>query len=300
MNVAMVCFPGLGGSGIVGTELGLLLARAGHQVHYVCAERPRRLPEGWPNTTFHPVIAPAHPLAAGGYPLVLATALAEVVRQESIDVIHAHYAVPHAVSGWMARELVGGGVRLVTTLHGTDVTELAVDGALRGLLRHVVAASDAVSTPSAFLRDAALAALGLERPIEVIPNFVDPVVFERSHHGDALRKDLGGGRKVLMHISNFRPVKRVRDVVRVFAKVRERVPSVLVMVGDGPERGAAEEEARSLGVSADVRFLGKIDVVAPLLASADLYVFPSESESFGLSALEALASGVPVIGARVG
>jgi L-malate glycosyltransferase len=305
VKVGITCYPTYGGSGAVATELGIALAGRGHEVHFISYEHPFRLPHFLPRVYFHEVSIGNYPLFEyPPYDLALAVRMHDVVLSQGLDLLHVHYAIPHATSAWIAKEMLkeqGRPLPVVTTLHGTDITIVGQDHSYQAITRFSIERSDRITAVSQWLKDETIKAFGCSNErIEVIPNFVDPVAFERSHHGDALRQDLGGGRKVLMHISNFRPVKRVRDVVRVFAKVRDRVPSVLVMVGDGPERGAAEEEARSLGVSADVRFLGKIDVVAPLLASADLYVFPSESESFGLSALEALASGVPVVGARVG
>ncbi len=305
MKVGITCYPTYGGSGAVATELGIALAARGHEVHFISYEHPFRLPHFLPRVYFHEVSIGNYPLFEyPPYDLALAVRMHDVALSQGLDLLHVHYAIPHATSAWIAKEMLaeqGRPLPVVTTLHGTDITIVGQDHSYQAITRFSIERSDRITSVSQWLKDETIKAFGCSNSrIEVIPNFVDPTVFERSRHGDALRHDLGGGRKVLMHISNFRPVKRVRDVVRVFAKVRERIPSVLVMVGDGPERGAAEEEARTLGVSADVRFLGKIDVVAPLLASADVYVFPSESESFGLSALEALASGVPVVGARVG
>jgi N-acetyl-alpha-D-glucosaminyl L-malate synthase BshA len=238
------------------------------------------------------------------YDLALAVRMHDVVLSHGLDLLHVHYAIPHATSAWIAKEMLreqGRPLPVVTTLHGTDITIVGQDSSYQAITRFSIERSDRITSVSQWLKDETIRAFGCNgMRVDVIPNFVDPQVFDRTKWGNGLRHELGGGRKILMHISNFRPVKRVRDVVRIFARVREQVPSVLVMVGDGPDRNAAEEEARVHGVSADVRFLGKLDAVAPLLAAADVYVFPSESESFGLSALEALASGVPVVAARVG
>jgi N-acetyl-alpha-D-glucosaminyl L-malate synthase BshA len=289
----------------VATELGIALAARGHEVHFITYEHPFRLPHFLPRVTFHEVNIGRYPLFEyPPYDLALAVRMHDVVLSQGLDLLHVHYAIPHATSAWIAKEMLatqGRKLPVVTTLHGTDITIVGQDHSYHSITRFSIERSDRITSVSQWLKDETVKAFGCENcRVEVIPNFVDPVAFERSHHGDALRKELGGGRPVLMHISNFRPVKRVRDVVRVFAKVRAQRPCTLVMVGDGPERSGAEEEARELGVAADVRFLGRIDDVAPLLAAADLYLFPSESESFGLSALEALASGVPVVAARVG
>lgn len=305
MKVGITCYPTYGGSGAVATELGIALAARGHEVHFISYEHPFRLPHFLPRVYFHEVSIGNYPLFEyPPYDLALAVRMHDVVLSQGLDLLHVHYAIPHATSAWIAKEMLreqGRTLPVVTTLHGTDITIVGQDHSYQAITRFSIERSDRITSVSQWLKDETIKAFGCSNQrIDVIPNFVDPVIFERSHHGEGLRRELGGGKAVLMHISNFRPVKRVRDVVRVFAKVRARVPCVLVMVGDGPDRGAAEEEARLLGVASDVRFLGKIDQVAPLLAAADVYVFPSESESFGLSALEALASGVPVVAARVG
>ena len=305
MKVGITCYPTYGGSGAVATELGIALAARGHEVHFISYEHPFRLPHFLPRVYFHEVNIGNYPLFEyPPYDLALAVRMHDVVLSQKLDLLHVHYAIPHATSAWIAKEMLreqGQKLPVVTTLHGTDITIVGQDHSYQAITRFSIERSDRITSVSQWLKDETIKAFGCGNSrVDIIPNFVDPTVYDRARYGDALRRELGGGRKVLMHISNFRPVKRVRDVVRVFAKVQAQVPSVLVMVGDGPDRGAAEEEARTLGVAADVRFLGKIDAVAPLLAAADLYVFPSESESFGLSALEALASGVPVVGARVG
>jgi L-malate glycosyltransferase len=305
VKVGITCYPTYGGSGAVATELGIALAGRGHEVHFITYEHPFRLPHFLPRVYFHEVSIGNYPLFEyPPYDLALAVRMHDVVLSQGLDLLHVHYAIPHATSAWIAKEMLreqGQRLPVVTTLHGTDITIVGQDHSYHAITRFSIEKSDRITSVSQWLKDETIRAFGCANcRVDVIPNFVDPVEFDRARHGDALRQDLGGGKKVLMHISNFRPVKRVRDVVRVFAKVRETIPCVLVMVGDGPDRGAAEDEARVLGVAADVRFLGKIDAVAPLLAAADLYVFPSESESFGLSALEALASGVPVVAARVG
>ncbi len=305
MKVGITCYPTYGGSGAVATELGIALAGRGHEVHFITYEHPFRLPTFLPRVYFHEVSIGSYPLFEyPPYDLALAVRMHDVALSHNLDLLHVHYAIPHATSAWIAKEMLkeqGRRLPVVTTLHGTDITIVGQDRSYQAITRFSIERSDRITAVSQWLKDETIRAFGCANSrVDVIPNFVDPVVFNRARYDDSLRAELGGGKKVLMHISNFRPVKRVRDVVRIFAKVRASVPSVLVMVGDGPDRGAAEEEARVLGVANEVRFLGKIDAVAPLLAAADAYVFPSESESFGLSALEALASGVPVIGARVG
>ena len=305
MNIGITCYPTYGGSGAVATELGIALAGRGHEVHFITYKQPFRLPSFLPRVYFHEVDVGRYPLFEfPPYDLALAVRMHEVVRAHGLDVLHCHYAIPHATSAWIAKEMLkaeGSDIRVLTTLHGTDITIVGQDPSYQSITKFSIERSDGLSAVSNFLRSETESAFGCAaHRIEVIHNFIDPTVYDRTRYTPSLRPQLGDGKKVLMHVSNFRPVKRVRDVVDIFAKVHERMPSVLVMVGDGPERVAAELEAHRLGVEKDVFFLGKIDVVAPLLAEADLFLLPTQSESFGLSALEALASGVPVIGAKAG
>ncbi len=305
MKIGITCYPTYGGSGAVATELGIALAANGHEVHFITYKQPFRLPNFLPRIFFHEVDVGRYPLFEyPPYDLALAVRMHEVTLAHKLDLLHVHYAIPHATSAWIAREMLregGHDIPIVTTLHGTDITIVGQDPSFHAITKFSIERSDRITAVSEFLRTETIRAFGCTRcDVLVIPNFVDPLVFNRAAYGPELHKELGGGRRVLMHISNFRPVKRVRDIVQTFAKVRATVPSVLVMVGDGPDRVVAEEEARQLGVSTDVFFLGKIDAVAPLLAAADLFLIPTDRESFGLSALEAQASGVPVIGYNVG
>jgi len=305
VKIGITCYPTYGGSGAVATELGIALAARGHEVHFITYQQPFRLPNFLPRVFFHEVEVARYPLFEfPPYDLALAVKMHEVVRDHGLDVLHCHYAIPHATSAWIAREMLresGQEVRVVTTLHGTDITIVGQERSFFTITKFSIEKSDAVTAVSEYLREETYNAFGCTGcAVEVIHNFIDPVLFDRSSHPSPFPDAMADGRKVLMHISNFRAVKRVRDVVRVFARVRAAMPSLLVMVGDGPERVEAEDEARDLGVHADVRFLGKIDSVAPLLAGADLFLLPSQSESFGLSALEALACGVPVIASDLG
>ena len=305
MKIGITCYPTYGGSGAVATELGIALAARGHEVHFITYQQPFRLPSFLPNVYFHEVEVGRYPLFEfPPYDLALAVKMHEVVRDHGLEVLHCHYAIPHATSAWIAREMLresGRDVRVVTTLHGTDITIVGQERSFFTITRFSIEKSDAVTAVSDYLRDETYRAFGCTGcAVEVIHNFIDPALFERASYPAPFPHLVASGRKVLMHISNFRAVKRVRDVVRVFARVHAVVPSVLVMVGDGPERVDAEDEARTLGVAGDVHFLGKIDSVAPLLAGADLFLLPSQTESFGLSALEALACGVPVVASRVG
>jgi N-acetyl-alpha-D-glucosaminyl L-malate synthase BshA len=305
MKIGITCYPTYGGSGAVATELGIALAARGHEVHFITYKQPFRLPEFMPRIYFHEVDVGRYPLFEyPPYDLALAVRMHEVVQTHGLDLLHVHYAIPHATSAWIAREMLekgGSGIRIITTLHGTDITIVGQDPSFHAITKFSIEKSDRLTAVSHYLRDETVRAFGCAGcDVEVIHNFIDPLVYDRHRYPSTLRDQLNGNRKVVMHVSNFRRVKRVRDVVRVFARVNEVIPSVLVMVGDGPDRVDAEEEARTLGVDRSVSFLGKIDAVAPLLAGADLFVLPSQSESFGLSALEALATGVPVIATKAG
>jgi L-malate glycosyltransferase len=305
VKIGITCYPTYGGSGAVATELGIALAAKGHEVHFITYQQPFRLPSFLPRIYFHEVDVGRYPLFEyPPYDLALAVRMHEVVKTHGLDLLHVHYAIPHATSAWIAREMLresGSDVKVITTLHGTDITIVGQDPSFHPITKFSIEKSDRITAVSQYLREETFHAFGCTAcDVEVIYNFIDPEVYDRGKYPPLLREQLNGGRRVLMHISNFRPVKRVRDIVRIYAKVRDAVPSVLVMVGDGPDRVDAEAEARTLGVDKDVHFLGKIDAVAPLLAGADLFLLPSQSESFGLSALEALASGTPVVGSRAG
>ncbi|MGH7656234.1 MAG: N-acetyl-alpha-D-glucosaminyl L-malate synthase BshA [Gemmatimonadaceae bacterium] len=305
MKIGITCYPTYGGSGAVATELGIALAERGHEVHFITYQLPFRLPVFLPRVYFHEVDVGHYPLFQyPPYDLALAVRMHEVVIKEKLDLLHVHYAIPHATSAWIAKEMLrkeGRDITVITTLHGTDITIVGQDHSFHAITKFSIEQSDRVTAVSEFLKAETVSAFGCAGcEVDVIPNFVDPAVYDRANHDAALRRQVGAGKKILMHTSNFRPVKRVLDVVRIFAQVRREIPSVLVMVGDGPDRGIAEEEARRLGVDRDVHFLGRIDVVAPLLASADLFLLPTDRESFGLSALEALACGVPAFGYDVG
>ena len=300
MKIGITCYPTYGGSGAVATELGIALAARGHEVHFITYQQPFRLPVFLPRVYLHEVDVGRYPLFQyPPYDLALAVRMHEVVIKEGLDLLHVHYAIPHATSAWIAKQMLreeGRDITVITTLHGTDITIVGQDHSFHAITKFSIEKSDRVTAVSRFLKEETVRAFGCApNTVEVIPNFVDPLVYDRARYDPALRRQLGDGKRILIHISNFRPVKRVTDIVRIFDRVRREVPSVLVMVGDGPDRISAEEEARALGLEHDVRFLGRIDAVAPLLASADLFVLTSDRESFGLSALEALACGVPAL-----
>jgi L-malate glycosyltransferase len=304
VNIGITCYPTYGGSGAVATELGIALAHRGHEVHFITYRQPFRLPAFLPRVYFHEVDVGRYPLFEyPPYDLALAVRMHEVVLTHQLDILHCHYAIPHATSAWIAKEMLRPtrpDIKVLTTLHGTDITIVGQDPSFFPITKFSIEKSDGLTAVSHFLHAETLGAFGCTGcRIEVIPNFIDPAVYNRARHA-ATPQVFEGGRRVLMHISNFRPVKRVADIVRIFARVNTVIPSVLVMVGDGPDRLVAEQEARALGVDDHVQFLGKVDFVASLLAGADLFLLPTDRESFGLSALEALASGTPVVGANAG
>jgi N-acetyl-alpha-D-glucosaminyl L-malate synthase BshA len=305
VKIGITCYPTYGGSGAMATELGIALAARGHEVHFITYQQPFRLPSYLPRVYFHEVDVGRYPLFEyPPYDLALAVRMHEVTMARGLDLLHVHYAIPHATSAWIAREMVQqakGDVKVITTLHGTDITIVGQDPSFHAITKFSIEKSDRITAVSRFLKDETVRAFGCAGcNVDVIYNFIDPGVYDRGKYPPTLRAVFDGERKVIMHVSNFRPVKRVTDIIRTFAKVCAEIPSVLVMVGDGPDRVDAENLARELGVSDDVYFLGKIESVAALLAGADLFLLPSDRESFGLSALEALATGVPVIGTDVG
>jgi N-acetyl-alpha-D-glucosaminyl L-malate synthase BshA len=305
MRIGITCYPTYGGSGALATELALELGRRGHAVHMISYASPFRLRNFAENVFFHEVdVGGAYPLLEYfPYSLALAVKQHEVALRENLEVLHVHYAIPHASAAFLAREMLEPDhpIKVITTLHGTDITLVGQAKSFFTVTKFSIERSDAVTAVSKYLRDETYRAFGCtDCGIEVIPNFVNLEEYHPSTD-EGCRSALGPPNvRVLMHISNFRPVKRVRDVVQAFARVRAALPAVLVFVGDGPERPVAEELVADLGLTRDVRFLGKVDAVADLLRCADLFLLPSESESFGLAALEALACGVPVIGTNVG
>lgn len=304
MKIGITCYPTYGGSGAVATELGIALAARGHEIHFITYRQPFRLPAFLPNVFFHEVDVGRYPLFEyPPYDLALAVRMHEVVQSHGLDLLHCHYAIPHATSAWIAREMLRQqkqDVKVITTLHGTDITIVGQDPSFNQITKFSIEKSDRLTAVSEYLRRETYSAFGCTAcDVKVIHNFIDPEVYNRGKY-PAVREQFANSGPVFMHISNFRAVKRVRDVVGIFAAANARIPSRLVMIGDGPDRSEAEDETRRLGVEDRVNFLGKIDNVAPLLASADLFLLPSTSESFGLSALEALASGVPVIGTNAG
>ncbi len=303
MRIAIVCYPTHGGSGVVASELAMGLARTGHEVHVVSYATPFRLRRFHPGLRFHEVEIASYPLFRfPPYTLGLATKLAEVADEcGGLDVIHAHYAVPNAVSAFLAREIIGSGrTRLVTTLHGTDITLVGADRSFDRVIRFTLERSDAVTAVSDYLAERTRRDFSPNLDVEVIPNFVDIRERRPGNEGCAREAWAPNGESILMHISNFRPVKRVSDVVRVFERVRRALPARLVFVGEGPERLFAQQLVRELDLVGDVIFLGQQDDIQGPLGCADLLLLPSEQESFGLTALEAMVNRVPVIATRIG
>lgn len=310
LRIGVVCYPTFGGSGIIATEIGVAMARRGHTVHVISHDVPRRLDHCAEDVVFHQVTTRGYPVfPQPQYALALASTLVSVVEYEGLDLLHVHYAVPHATSAWMARAVLGPRApALVTTLHGTDITLVGNDESYLPITRHSVAMSDAVTTPSVFLRDATWRELRLDpqgTPIEVVPNFVDTEHYRPASGPEDARRiaalwDGDPSVPVLVHVSNFRPVKRVPMVIDLLARVRQAAPARLLLIGDGPERGRVEARVRQLGLKDHVRLIGKQEHFAELLRGAAAFALPSETESFGLAALEALSSGVPVVASAVG
>jgi len=301
MRIGITCYPTYGGSGAVATELGIALAERGHEVHFISYAQPFRLTGFHDRLFYHEVDVHTYPLFEyPPYSLSLAVQLHAVAKQHDLDIIHAHYAIPHATAAWTAREMLkveGRYLPIVTTLHGTDITLVGQDPSFRTITKFSLESSDGLTAVSQYLRDETYRAFECPRcDIRVIPNFVDPGVYDRTRYECSSTALAPRGEKILMHVSNFRHVKRVDDVVRVFGRVRERIGAQLVLIGDGPDRPLAQATAEQLGVAKDVLFLGKLDSVAELLSRADALLLPSEQESFGLVALEAMACGTPVIG----
>jgi N-acetyl-alpha-D-glucosaminyl L-malate synthase BshA len=301
MRIGIACYPTYGGSGALATELGIELAARGHEIHFITYAQPFRLTSFHEGLFFHEVEVPHYPLFEyPPYSLALTVRMHEVARQHDLQIMHAHYAIPHAEAAWVTKQMLAKknqDLQVVTTLHGTDITLVGQDPSFWSITRFSVEQSDGITAVSQYLKDETLRAFDCDRlDIRVVPNFVDPEIY-RPGSDDCHRRALAPqGEKIVMHISNFRKVKRVDDVVRIFARIRREVGSRLVFIGDGPERAAATELAGNLGVLEDIVFLGKLESVAELISCADLFLLPSEQESFGLVALEALASGVPVIG----
>lgn len=308
MRIGITCYPTYGGSGVVATELGMELATRGHEIHFITYAPPIRLvelnhqPEVARRVCYHEVEVTNYPLFEyPPYDLALATKMVEVAEHYQLDLLHVHYAIPHSVSAYLAQAMLAPRrLPFVTTLHGTDVTLVGQDRSFLPITRFAIEQSSGVTAVSADLREVTRREFKVQKPIEVIPNFVNCDRYQRLNDPARRREYAPNGEFLLAHLSNFRPVKRIPDVIEIFARVRARLPARLLLIGDGPERGNAEYLVREKGVSDDVLFLGKQDAVYEKLGLCDLFLLPSDLESFGLAALEAMACEVPVIASRVG
>lgn len=304
MKIGIVCYPTFGGSGVVATELGMGLAKRGHEVHFITYRRPARLSYFHENVFYHEVTGEDYPLFEyPPYDTALASKLVEVVKFEKLDLLHVHYAIPHAAVAYMAKKILlqdGRYVPVITTLHGTDITLVGDNPAFKPVVEFSINKSDGVTAVSDFLRDETLTKFNIATEIKVIYNFVDFDRFRKINKDHFKKAIAPNGERILTHTSNFRKVKRVEDVIRVFEKVNRHVPSKLLLIGDGPERRQMEDLCRQIGLCDEIRFLGKQDAVEELLAISDLFFIPSQSESFGLAALEAMACEVPVISSNAG
>jgi N-acetyl-alpha-D-glucosaminyl L-malate synthase BshA len=301
LKIGIVCYPTYGGSGVVATELGKALAGRGHQIHFISYALPMRLDSYEGNIFYHEVEMSSYPLFE--FPLytpALASKIVEVAQFEQLDIVHAHYAIPHATSAYLARQILGGKLKVITTLHGTDITLVGLEPSFLSVMKFSIEQSDGVTAVSRFLKEKTLTNYGIDKDIRVIPNFVDTDKYRRVDCTQVRERFAPPEEKILIHISNFRAVKRVADVIRIFDEVNKRIPAHLILAGDGPDRSACELLVRELGLQEKARFLGKQTELVRLLSAADLMLMPSQSESFGLAALEAMACGVPVISSSVG
>jgi N-acetyl-alpha-D-glucosaminyl L-malate synthase BshA len=302
MKIGITCYPTYGGSGVVATELGIELAARGHEVHFISYAMPIRLTQASERIHFHEVEVTTYPLFDHPpYTLALATKMRDVAENAGLDLLHVHYAIPHSVSAMLARMMAAPRrLPFITTLHGTDITLVGSDRSYLPITKFSIEQSDGVTAISNYLRDRTLKEFEIKRPIEVIPNFVNCDHYKKCQDPAARAKLAPNGEPIVMHLSNFRPVKRLTDVVEIFALIREKIPAKLVLIGDGPDRGAAEYIVRKKKISKDVLFQGKQDHVQEKLGLADLFLLPSDEESFGLAALEAMACEVPVVATNVG
>lgn len=304
MRIGIVCYPTFGGSGVVATELGLALAEEGHVVHFITYDRPVRLGNGTANVFYHEVRVSDYPLFDyQPYELVLTSKLVDVVKHERLELLHVHYAIPHASAAWMAQQILraqGVHIPFITTLHGTDITLVGRDPSFEPVITFAMERSNAVTAVSESLRSDTYKHFPVKRDIRVIPNFIRLERYARTPDPGLRARFAPNGEMLLVHVSNFRPVKRVQDVLGVFEGLRKRMPVRLLMIGDGPERQRMEGHCRAEGSCADVLFLGKMTAPERIVASCDLFVLTSESESFGLAALEAMACGVPVVSTDTG
>lgn len=314
MKIGILCYPTFGGSGVVATELGLELAKRGHEVHFISYNVPMRLKSFSDNVFFHKVEMASYPLFDFPlYSIALASRIVEVAKFNGLDLVHAHYAIPHATSAYLAREIIseevlkgtkkGKNIKIITTLHGTDITLVGLEVSFLPTMKFSIEKSDGVTAVSSFLKIKTMSQYNITKDIEVIPNFINIEQYKRIDNEETkcLKDRIAkNGEKIIVHTSNFRPLKRVEDCIRIFDKIKKKVSSKLLLIGDGPDRSACEHLAKDLGISDDVTFYGNQESFVEILSVADLFLMPSQSESFGLSALEAMACGVPVVSSNAG
>jgi len=315
MKIGILCYPTYGGSGVVATELGIELAERGHQVHFISYSMPMRLNVSFSdNISFHKVEMSSYPLFDFPlYSIALASKIVEVAKFNGLDLVHAHYAIPHATSAYLAREIIkeevqskkkgNSNIKIITTLHGTDITLTGLEISFLPTMRFSIQKSDGVTAVSEFLKTKTQSQYDIQKDIRVIPNFINLDIYKKVNNKETecLRDRLTKNHeKIMVHTSNFRPLKKVDDVIRIFQKVNEKIPSKLLLIGDGPERSKCEYLAKDLGIDDRVKFYGEQESFMELLSIADLFLMPSQSESFGLSALEAMACGVPVVSSNAG
>lgn len=304
MKIGIVCYPTFGGSGVVATELGKALAKGGHEIHFITYSQPSRLDFLNENLFYHEVDIRTYPLFEyPPYELALASKMVSVVKNEKLDLLHVHYAIPHASAAYMAKQILktqGIVIPVVTTLHGTDITLVGKDASYEPVVTFSINESDGVTAVSKDLRYQTFEFFDITKEIEVIPNFIDLDKFKKQKKDHFKKAICPNGEVLIVHISNFRKVKRIGDVVKIFNNIRRETPAKLLMIGDGPERAGAEDLSKKLGIEDDVRFLGKLEAIEEVLSVADLFLMPSEKESFGLAALEAMACEVPVISSNAG
>ena len=303
-KIGIVCFPTFGGSGVVATELGIELAKKGYEIHFISYKQPFRLADLQQNVYYHEVEVYAYPLFEySPYEIALTSKMVEIVQQYQLEILHVHYAIPHASSAYLAKQILatkGIPIKIITTLHGTDITLVGRDASLQPVVTFAINASDAVTSVSESLRKDTYAYFEVEKSIQVIPNFIDPHKYEIIDYCHIKKLFCTPDEKLIVHISNFRPVKRTNDVIHTFYGIQKQIPSHLVLLGDGPDKLEAEHLVQQLGIASKVTFLGKVREVGQVLLAADLFLLPSQTESFGLSALEAMVCRTPVISSNTG
>jgi len=304
MKIGITCYPTYGGSGVVATELGKALAEKGHEVHFISYAFPHRLHHFIDNIYYHEVEISNYPLFEHSlYSLSLTSKMLEVIEYENLDLMHVHYAIPHATSAYLAKQIIrknNSDIKIITTLHGTDITLVGLEPSFLPLVKFSIEESDGVTAVSRFLKETTLTNYNIEKDIEVIHNFIDTSLFKDTKN-DVMRKKIApNGERILIHTSNFRVVKRVSDTIRILELVKKEVPTKLILIGDGPDRSECERLSRELNLQDDVIFLGKQDGLEEILTCGDIFLMPSQSESFGLAALEAMSCGLPVISSSVG